>query len=109
MSARAEDRARRAMPSAAEVKARISPADFYRQELPTMPAPKKDRGWVPAGKCPFHDDHRPTNFRVNLTTGQFICFSCGSRGDVFAFLQMRYALTFREALRTLAAYTGARA
>jgi DNA primase len=40
--------------------------------------------------CPFHDDHRPSLsiFRSRRDdTERFRCWSCGSRGDVFDFVQ----------------------
>src|SRR6516165_5222482 len=40
--------------------------------------------------CPFHDDHRPSVsiYRSRRDdTERFRCWSCGSRGDVFDFVQ----------------------
>lgn len=81
----------------------IRPVDFYRLEIPTMPPPKRPTGWADGGLCPFHDDRRRGNFRVNLDTGGFRCFACGAKGsDIIAFVQMRHGLNFRDALRELA-------
>ncbi len=92
------------------LKAQIPVAAFYRVELPGMPAPRRDNGWVSGGLCPFHDDHHPRNFRVNLTTGAFMCFSCGTRGtDVIAFVQRRHSVSFLEACRLLCDAWGVRA
>lgn len=88
---------------AARVKAAIPPADFYRTELPGMPAPKRDHGWVSGGLCIFHDDKHVGNFRINLDTGAFTCFACGTKGaDVIAFTQTRHGLSFPDALAALA-------
>jgi DNA primase len=67
-----------------------------------MPAPKRE-GWVDGGLCPFHADEHRGNFRVNIDTGAFRCFSCGvGGGDIIAFLMKRDGLSFPEALRKLA-------
>jgi DNA primase len=91
------------MCNAAKVKAAVSPLDFYRVELPGMPPPKSESGWVDGGLCPFHDDKHKGNFRVNLDTGAFTCFACGAKGsDIISFAQLRHALSFRDALKAVA-------
>jgi DNA primase len=86
--------------TAEHVKNSIVPIDFYRHELPD--AKLKRHGWNDGGLCPFHDDRKTGNFRVNLTTGAFKCFACGTYGgDIIAFTMKRYGLNFREALQTL--------
>ncbi|HRT22267.1 MAG TPA: CHC2 zinc finger domain-containing protein [Candidatus Hydrogenedentes bacterium] len=86
-----------------ELKATIPPLEFYRTELPGMPAPKRDHGWISGGLCPFHDDRHATNFRINADSGAFKCFACGVKGsDVIAFVQRRHAVAFPEAVRMLA-------
>jgi hypothetical protein len=60
-------------------------------------------GWALA-RCPFHDDHTPS-LGVNLTHGGFICHGCGtSGGDVLAFHQKKYGLSFKKAVAALAAW-----
>lgn len=84
------------------VKTYIAPQDFYRLELPTM-APSKGNGWRDGGLCPFHDDREAGSFNVNLTTGQFHCFSCGADGgDIVDFIKLRDGLSFVDALQKLA-------
>ena len=84
------------------VKAYIPPADFYRAELPTMPVPRGS-GWREGGLCPFHADKHAGSFRVNLETGAFVCFACGTKGgDIVAFIQQRDGLSFPDATRKLA-------
>jgi hypothetical protein len=84
---------------AAHVKAEACPVNFYRGELPNMPGPRLSRGLVNGGLCPFHPDTRPNSFFVNLSTGGYVCFSCGAKGgDMLAFLMARDGSTFREAL-----------
>ncbi len=84
------------------VKRAIKPTAFYALQLPGMPAPKRAR-WNNGGLCPFHDDRNPNTFFVNVDTGAFKCFSCGSSGgDIINFMQLRHGLSFPEALRKLA-------
>lgn len=83
------------------IKSYIPPADFYRSELPAMPSPCGG-GWRDGGLCPFHNDKHAGSFRVNLETGAFTCFSCGSKGgDIIAFIQQRDDLSFPEAVQKL--------
>lgn len=70
---------------------------FYRQELPE--AKFKTTAWNDGGLCPFHGDNNTGSFRVNLATGAFTCFACGTKGgDIIAFTQARYGLSFPDAL-----------
>lgn len=83
------------------VKEKISPEEFYRRELPTMPRPKRN-GWCNGGICPFHYDTRPGSFFVNTNSGAFRCHSCGTGGgDVIAFVMQRDGLPFVKALQHL--------
>ncbi|PTQ86476.1 CHC2 zinc finger domain-containing protein [Nitrosomonas ureae] len=83
------------------IKSNISPVDFFRAELSTMQSPRGN-GWCNGGICPFHSDKRAGSFRVNLETGAFICYSCGTKGrDIIAFIQKRDGLSFTEAVQKL--------
>ena len=83
------------------IKRLLTPFDFYRHELPN--APLKKAGWNDGGLCCFHADNSTGSFRVNLTTGGFVCFACGIAGsDVIAFVMRFYGLQFAEALVKLA-------
>lgn len=54
--------------------------------------------------CPFHDDSKPS-LRVRIDTGAFKCMVCGAHGgDVLAFHQQRYGLTFKAAAIALGAW-----
>jgi DNA primase len=89
-------------PDATKIKSAISPREFYKAELPGMPAPKRDTGWTDGGLCPFHPDSHHGNFRVNLDSGAYTCFTCGMKGpDIISFTQTRYSLTFSGAIRAL--------
>ena len=63
------------------------------------------KGKEMVGLCPFHDDHRPSLY-VNPAKQIFKCFSCGTGGSVFTFVQMRENLTFPRAIERLAERAG---
>jgi DNA primase len=63
--------------------------------------PLKRRGRLYVGLCPFHDDHHPS-LTVDPSRQIFRCWACGKGGDVFAFVQERERVGFREALEFLA-------
>lgn len=89
------------MITAAEVKQHVVPLEFYGRALQGW-CPRRERGWVDGGICPFHDDRRAGSFKVSLDTGAFRCFSCGaSGGDIFAFVMLRDGVGFRTALGLL--------
>lgn len=52
------------------------------------------------GLCPFHADHHPS-LAVSPDRQTYACFSCGAKGDVFAFIQQIEQCTFAEALSRL--------
>src|SRR5215469_687472 len=74
---------------------------FYEKELGELRRPSC--GWSrPKAGCPFHESSSKASFVVNLDTGGFFCFSCGEKGgDVLAFVQRRYNLSFPDALKRL--------
>jgi putative DNA primase/helicase len=86
---------------AATVKASIDPGAFYAAEFPRW-KPKRAETWNEGPLCPFHADTKPGSFRVHTGTGQFVCYSCGARGqDIIAYAQRRLALSFQDALQAL--------
>src|SRR5580692_12375201 len=54
-----------------------------------------------SGLCPFHDEKTPS-FSVHATRQFFYCFGCGTKGDVFTFVQKIENVTFVEAVRAVA-------
>ena len=88
--------------SADVLKALLPPVDYYPRELTAMPPIRRPAGWVSGGLCPFHADRTAGNFRVNLDTGRYLCFSCGAKGgDIIAFHENRHGLGFEDALQDL--------
>ena len=57
------------------------------------------------GRCPFHNEKTPSFF-VSPDRGNYYCFGCGAKGDIFTFVQELEGLDFRGALKTLAERTG---
>jgi DNA primase len=87
--------------SANDIKSNITPYEFYRAELPD--AKLNRHSWNDGGLCPFHDDKSIGSFRVNLETGAFKCFACGTTGsDIIAFTIAVLSCDFVEAINTLA-------
>ena len=52
------------------------------------------------GLCPFHGDRHPS-LSVNEEKGSFVCYACGERGDVFAFVSKIEKVGFAEAAKRL--------
>ena len=44
--------------------------------------------------CPFHDDRKPS-FQFNLSSGLYICFSCGAAGSIRS-LERRFGVSHRS-------------
>lgn len=65
----------------------------------------KHSGKTYKGCCPFHNEKTPS-FHVYPERQFFVCFGCGEKGDVFAFVQKVKGLRFGDALRELAHRTG---
>jgi len=88
---------------ASKIKERIPPYDFYVHEQDLEGFVYKSGQWAVAGLCPFHEDGSSGSFKVNCQNGAFICFSCGEKGgDIIAYVQKKYHLSFRKSLEKLA-------
>lgn len=61
----------------------------------------KRSGKTYKGCCPFHNE-KTASFHVYPERSFFVCFGCGEKGDVFAFVQKTRGITFGEVLRDLA-------
>jgi hypothetical protein len=76
------------------------PSHYYAQYFPNL----KIHTECVSVHCCFHDDAHPS-LRLNLRNGAFRCFGCGAKGgDVLAFHQQRFQLTFIEAVSFLGAW-----
>ena len=68
-----------------------------------VPLKRQGRNYV--GRCPWHDDTRPS-LQVNPERKTFKCWVCDIGGDVFAFVMKIENVDFREALQILADKAG---
>jgi len=57
------------------------------------------------GKCPFHNEKTPSFF-VSPDRGNYYCFGCHAKGDIFTFVQEFEGLDFIGALKVLADRAG---
>ncbi|TSC70909.1 MAG: DNA primase [Parcubacteria group bacterium Gr01-1014_46] len=57
------------------------------------------------GKCPFHNEKTPSFF-VSQDRGNYYCFGCHAKGDIFTFVQEFEGLDFVGALKVLAEKAG---
>lgn len=69
----------------------------------TVVLKKSGSSWK--GLCPFHTEKTPS-FVVSPTRRSWHCFGCGKGGDAVSFLMEASALSFPEALETLAQRAG---
>jgi len=56
-------------------------------------------------KCPFHNEKTPSFF-VSPERGNYYCFGCGAKGDIFTFVEEFEGLDFKGALKILADRAG---
>lgn len=57
------------------------------------------------GRCPFHNEKTPSFF-VSPDRGNYYCFGCQAKGDIFTFVQEFEGLDFIGALKVLALKAG---
>ncbi|MCL2347413.1 MAG: CHC2 zinc finger domain-containing protein [Planctomycetaceae bacterium] len=68
-----------------------------------IPLRRSGRNYV--GRCPWHDDSRPS-LQVNADRQSYKCWVCNIGGDVFSFVMQIENVNFREALEILADQAG---
>jgi hypothetical protein len=68
-----------------------SPQAFYGRYLPDL---KRDKAGFRA-KCPFHDGQSSGSLSIN-EKGQFKCFGCDAKGDLFTFYGLKHGLDARR-------------
>jgi len=81
---------------------RLNIPSFYQSLIPNVKVNGKAETMV---LCPFHDDHNPS-LSVNLSSGLFHCYACGSSGDVIKFYQNIKRVDFPTALKEIALMQG---
>lgn len=85
-----------------QLKAMIDPVEFYTAEGQDITT-KGASPWKLAGLCPFHNDEHKGSFHIHDISGSYHCFSCEAiGGDIISFTQMKYGLSFVDAMRKLA-------
>src|SRR3989344_1174192 len=57
------------------------------------------------GKCPFHNE-KTASFFVSPDRGNYYCFGCHAKGDIFTFVQEFEGLDFVGSLKVLAERAG---
>lgn len=84
-----------------QIKERIDATDFYTYEGQEFALGGRNH-WKQAGLCPFHDDRQAGSFYIHDEQGAFKCFSCEAKGgDIIAFIQMKYQMSFLDAINKL--------
>lgn len=74
-----------------------NPRGYYAAQFPSMKCHYQSPLWISV-LCCFHDEVSPS-LRINLNSGGFICFGCGVKGgDIVAFHQRRYGLSFVQTI-----------
>lgn len=56
-------------------------------------------------KCPFHNEKTPSFF-ISPERGNYYCFGCSAKGDIFTFVEEFEGLDFKGALKLLAERAG---
>ncbi len=67
--------------------------------------PLRRQGANFVGRCPWHDDSRPS-LQVNPTRQTFRCWVCNIGGDVFSFIMKIENVDFKESMQILADMAG---
>lgn len=63
----------------------------------------KPSGKSMVGRCPFHEDDKPS---LSVTGGLWQCFGCRAGGDVLRFLQLKEKIDFPAAVKLLKNWSG---
>lgn len=74
-------------------------------DLVSRYVPLQRRGRLYIGRCPWHDDSRPS-LQVNPDRQTFKCWVCDIGGDIFSFMMQIEKVEFREAIELLAEQAG---
>ncbi|MGL6226114.1 MAG: DNA primase [Thermoguttaceae bacterium] len=74
-------------------------------ELVSRFVPLRRSGRLFVGRCPWHDDSRPS-LQVNPDRQSYKCWVCNVGGDIFSFMMQMEKVDFKEALEILADIAG---
>ncbi len=83
-----------------QIRDAIDIVDLVERYIPLRP-----QGANFVGRCPWHDDTRPS-LQVNATRQTFKCWVCNIGGDVFSFVMRIENVEFKEAMQILAEMAG---
>ena len=85
--------------AAEAAKRSTSPLAFFKSELGDL---RGNGRWRDGVGCPFCNDGKRDNFRINVEEGGFCCLKCGFKGgDIIDFTMKRYGLPFIEAIKKI--------
>jgi DNA primase len=82
--------------------------DALKQQIPLLDY-LQSQNWKPVrrisrgrlmGLCPLHPDHQPS-FLVDPNKNLFYCYGCGRGGDLIRFVELYFAVGFRDAMTLL--------
>lgn len=82
--------------------------DTLKQQIPLLDY-LQSQNWKPVrrishgrlmGLCPLHDDHQ-SSFLVDPAKNLFYCYGCGRGGDLIRFVELYFAVGFRDAMTLL--------
>lgn len=82
-----------------ELKSRVDLAEVMQAYGVTLKASGKSL----VGRCPFHDDDKPS---LSVTGKLWQCFGCEAAGDVLSFLQLKEKVDFPGAVALLKGWGG---
>ncbi len=83
-----------------QIKERLSIEDCISSYITILPSGKNFKA-----KCPFHNEKTPSFF-ISPERGNYYCFGCAEKGDIFSFVEKFEGVDFRGALKILGARTG---
>lgn len=84
--------------------------DNIKSKIPISTELEKKTKIIKKGKdiwccCPFHNEKTPS-CKINDDLGNFYCFGCGAKGDIFTIYQDLFNYTFLDAVKELSERAG---
>ncbi|MDD9912304.1 MAG: CHC2 zinc finger domain-containing protein [Alphaproteobacteria bacterium] len=85
-----------------QIHQRVDAKSYYQRELAGAIGQHTGKGWYKTtALCPFHADKSPGTFYINVQTGKYKCFSCGTCGDFIDFHQHKYRSNLPQTLQSM--------